>query len=283
MDEIIDFSEIGQFIDDPFRTYSAGMKLRLGFAVSVHTEPEILLIDEVLSVGDLAFQQKCVNRIRQLKQSGCSIIVISHDLEQIGDLCDRALWLQGGRCRAYGEPQELVERYQAAMHAETRQRAPSGAPVAYTAEGVALQHDVNRFGSLEATIEAVRVLDAAGHRTATLRTGEAATIEIDIRANSPVVGPHLSVAFGRDDETDCLDMNSGMDDVVFDEISGLQTASIRFSRLDLGKGKYRLSVGVHHRDWQYSFDYHWRAYSFDVVSDTAAPGVLVPPREWRIA
>jgi lipopolysaccharide transport system ATP-binding protein len=237
----------------------------------------------VLSVGDLAFQQKCVDRIRELKQSGCSIVVISHDLEQIGDLCDRALWLQGGRCRAYGEPQALVERYQVAMHAETRQRAPSETPIAYTAEGVTLQHDVNRFGSLEATIEAVRVLNAAGNRTATLRTGEAATIEIDIRARSPLIGPHLSVAFGRDGEADCLDMNSGMDDVVFDEISGLQTASVRFSRLDLGKGKYRLSVGLHERDWQYSFDYHWRAYSFDVVSDTTAPGVLVPPREWRIA
>ena len=110
-DSIIDFAELGDVVDSPLRTYSSGMQLRLAFAVAAHIMPEVLLIDEILAVGDAAFQQKCLNRIRQFKRAMCSIVVVSHDVGVIREICDSALLLSGGRVAAYGDPAEVAEKY----------------------------------------------------------------------------------------------------------------------------------------------------------------------------
>jgi len=103
-DSIVAFAELQQSIDSPLRTYSSGMQMRLAFAVAIHTEPEILLIDEVLAVGDLAFQRKCLQRIARFKAEGCTILLVSHDATLIQQLCDEVLWLRGGRLVAHGDP-----------------------------------------------------------------------------------------------------------------------------------------------------------------------------------
>ena len=117
-DSIVAFSELDEFIDFPLRTYSTGMQMRLAFAVATHTHPSILLIDEVLAVGDLAFQRKCLERIEQFKVEGCTIILVSHDTGLVSELCDEAVWLQGGRLIDYGCAKPVVDRYikQAASH-----------------------------------------------------------------------------------------------------------------------------------------------------------------------
>src|SRR5262249_5974741 len=137
-DDIVAFSGLEQSIDNPVRTYSAGMKLRLGFATAIHVDPEILLIDEVLSVGDLAFQQKCLNQIRSFKTQGCAIVLISHDLQQIETLCDRALWIRRGVEVSQGDPVAIVAGYRAEMDAETKRRTPATAKPHITASGVTL-------------------------------------------------------------------------------------------------------------------------------------------------
>lgn len=114
-DAIVAFAELEDFIDNPLRTYSSGMQMRLAFAVAVHTEPDILLIDEVLSVGDAAFQHKCLEAIRAYKTNGCAILLISHDMNQIRELCDEALWLKDGEIVERGAPDAICERYLAAM------------------------------------------------------------------------------------------------------------------------------------------------------------------------
>ncbi|MBA2411100.1 MAG: ABC transporter ATP-binding protein [Gammaproteobacteria bacterium] len=119
-DSIVAFAELEDFMDDPLRTYSSGMQLRLAFAVAVHIEPDILLIDEVLSVGDLAFQRKCVERISEFKQSGCTILLISHDIAQVEQLCDEVIWLQHGHLAAHGNPKAVVEQYKSAMAPESQ-------------------------------------------------------------------------------------------------------------------------------------------------------------------
>jgi lipopolysaccharide transport system ATP-binding protein len=108
---IVEFAELAEFIDSPLRTYSTGMQLRLGFAVAVHTEPDILLIDEVLMVGDLDFQHKCLERILAFRNQGCAILVTSHALELLSDLCDGLLWLEGGRMVGMGEVGETIDQY----------------------------------------------------------------------------------------------------------------------------------------------------------------------------
>jgi lipopolysaccharide transport system ATP-binding protein len=113
--EIVAFAELEDAINDPLRTYSTGMRMRLGFSIAAHTEPEILLVDEVLAVGDIAFQQKCLERIRQYQERGCTIVIVSHNTTQIQQFCDRVIWLQAGRIQAYDGPDQVVGEYEQAM------------------------------------------------------------------------------------------------------------------------------------------------------------------------
>jgi lipopolysaccharide transport system ATP-binding protein len=116
--DIVDFAELADFIDSPLRTYSSGMQLRLAFAIAVHTDPEVLIIDEVLAVGDLAFQQKCMDRIDRFKEAGCTIVVVSHDPGLVERFCDKALWLQEGLVAAYGPAAQVVAGYEESAQRE---------------------------------------------------------------------------------------------------------------------------------------------------------------------
>jgi len=117
LDSIVAFAELEQFIDNPIRTYSSGMQMRLGFAIAIHARPEILLIDEILSVGDHAFQRKCYDRIIEFKSAGCTIILVSHDTTLVREFCDEALWLSSGRLMVHGPPDVVVDKYIAAADA----------------------------------------------------------------------------------------------------------------------------------------------------------------------
>jgi lipopolysaccharide transport system ATP-binding protein len=110
-DSIVEFAELRPFIDNPLRTYSSGMQMRLGFAIAIHTRPELLLIDEVLSVGDHSFQQKCLEELAKFRRRGCTIIIVSHDAEQVSEFCDEAIWLSAGRVAGSGPAASVVERY----------------------------------------------------------------------------------------------------------------------------------------------------------------------------
>jgi lipopolysaccharide transport system ATP-binding protein len=113
LDEIVAFAEVGHAMENPLRTFSSGMQMRLAFSIAVHTEPSVLLIDEVMSVGDAAFQKKCLERIDAIKASGCSILLVSHDEGTIGEFCDKALWLEHGELVAQGRATEVVRQYAA--------------------------------------------------------------------------------------------------------------------------------------------------------------------------
>jgi lipopolysaccharide transport system ATP-binding protein len=115
MGEIVEFSGLAEFIDEPLFTYSSGMQMRLGFSVAIHADPAILLVDEALSVGDEAFQTRCLDKIDELRRSGVTIVLVSHDLHLIESTCDRAAWLDGGRLRAIGSPQAVVKEYRYAL------------------------------------------------------------------------------------------------------------------------------------------------------------------------
>ncbi|MGH7230986.1 MAG: ABC transporter ATP-binding protein [Nitrospiraceae bacterium] len=129
-DSIVAFSELEEFIDFPLRTYSTGMQMRLAFAVATHTHPRVLLIDEVLAVGDLAFQRKCLDRIAEFKAEGCTIVLVSHDTGLVSQLCDEALWLHAGRLIDYGPARDTVDRY--VEHAASQEDVANDVPVQST-------------------------------------------------------------------------------------------------------------------------------------------------------
>jgi lipopolysaccharide transport system ATP-binding protein len=280
LDRIIAFSELGEAIDTPVRTYSSGMKLRLGFSVAAHADPDVLLIDEVLSVGDLSFRQKCLERIHEIRDNGCAIVLITHELEQLELMCERAIWMSDGRCIASGAPNMLVGEYRVAMDVETRLRTPENAEARVLPNGVRLVMGENRFGSLDAEIVDVRLIGRDGQIIKALAPGAPLAVELDIRAHKPIADPRLSLSIGRGDIDDLMDLNSDRDAFQVGDLTGEARVRIDLKRLDLAPGEYKLSAGLFESDWRYSYDYHWQAHPLVVTGDAADRGGFAPPRKW---
>jgi lipopolysaccharide transport system ATP-binding protein len=206
--EIEAFAEIGDFINQPVKTYSSGMSVRLAFAVAIHVDPEILLVDEALAVGDVYFRQRCMRKVHELKSRGITILFVSHATGDVKALGDRALWLEKGAIRAIGKTDHVVHQYLAAMSAKDR---------AYQAHEIVLDRERmqpeeivtgipnidHRFGDGKAEIIGIAVVNADGARATTLEPGGTAIVRISVKANasldSPIVGfmfrNHLGVDF----------------------------------------------------------------------------------------
>lgn len=281
-DSIVAFAELEAFIDNPLRTYSTGMQMRLAFAIAAHIQPEILLIDEVLAVGDISFQRKCLERITQFKEEGCTIILVSHDASSIRQLCDEVLWLREGQLVAYGPAEVVVDQYVAEMTAETRRRTPVSQPVQYTAAGAELQINKNRFGSLEMEIVNVQLLDSLGLPVTELEAGQSLQVEIGYTAPQSVAAPIFSVTLSREDGFVCYDTSTAAAGLTLPDIQGRGQVTLHLDRLDLIGGQYFVDIGVYERDWAYAYDYHWHVYPLLIHSTGSDKGILRPPHRWEI-
>lgn len=280
LQEIVEFAELESFIDSPVRVYSSGMQMRLAFSVAVHTTPDILLIDEVLSVGDLAFQNKCIDRIKHIRAQGCAIMFVSHDLEHIKELCDEAIWLKEGRVQARGTPDIVVGEYTAEFKKQTKLRTPADWPEAQTPEGVKLQINGNRFGSMSAEIVAVEILDADGRPTRELTGGESVQIGIDYVVNEDCPGLHFSISLSQDDGRIGVDIATD-DSCLIPARSGDRGRMVlHIDRVDLRGGDYFVDVGVFEHEWAYAYDYQWHAYQFRILHANSGKGMVIPPYRW---
>ena len=272
-DQIVEFAELQGFTDHPVRTYSTGMMMRLAFSVAVHTDPQILLVDEFLSVGDLAFQAKCLNRIAEMKAQGCAIVLVSHDVGQVERLCDRALWLKHGTVMADGTPTVVVGQYTMEMQLQTQQRTPDRPPQ-LTQAGTELRVNENRFGSQEIELTNVQL------QPHTLGTGGALCVEIDYQMQQPIETAIFNVSISQEDGTLCLDVNTA-DLQVSIQLESRKTIRFWCDRLDLAAGKYFVNVGVFKHDWAYAYDYHWHVYPLYIQSPIVSTGILLPPCRWE--
>jgi ABC-type polysaccharide/polyol phosphate transport system ATPase subunit len=206
---IRDFSGLGSAFDEPVRGYSAGMVLRLAFAAAVHAEPEILLVDEVLAVGDAFFQQRCLRRIRSLQERGCTTVLVTHDPSAVISFCDRAMWLEHGRIACAGEPSKVVREYMGARYGETASLEES----LLTSEVPVAEGDVeiepargipnvdHRYGDQRAVIVGVVLRDAAGRSLAEPRAGEMVKVVVTCLCRealrAPIVGFTLRSRLGE--------------------------------------------------------------------------------------
>ena len=281
-DSIVEFSELRDFIDNPFRTYSTGMRMRLAFSVAVHTDPDILLIDEVLAVGDMAFQQKCLNRIKTFKQHGCAILLVSHDTSLVEDLCDQVIWLNEGKIQAKGPANMVVHQYVHEMQSETQRRTPSTWPSHTVPTGQKLQVNENRFGSLEMEIQNVQILNSEGNVVTKMDSGEALCVEFDYNIPQEIDSPIFGVTITQPDGLICYEVSTAA--VKFDphNLGGRGKVALHIRRLDLMGGTYLISVGAYKNDWSYAYDYHWQVYSIKIEPQSSGKGVLRPPHEWEI-
>jgi lipopolysaccharide transport system ATP-binding protein len=273
--DIVEFAELGNFIENPVRTYSSGMQMRLGFAVAVHTDPEILLVDEFLSVGDLAFQSKCLQRITEFKERGCAIILISHKATQIQEFCDEAMWLHAGRLIALGDPKEITKFYITKMRQDTDQRISSLTSKARKLGGE-LRINENRMGSLEVEITDVKFLPAKE-----INRGDSVTIEIHYESVNPIISPIFRVNISTEDGLTLFQTDWETRDQLR-MLQGKGTVKLELARVDLGKGKYFVNVGVYEENWAYTYDYQWNLYSLIVNDTESEKNLFHPPHHWQL-
>jgi lipopolysaccharide transport system ATP-binding protein len=280
-DSIVRFAELENFIDNPLRTYSTGMRMRLGFATAAHTDADVLLIDEVLTVGDLAFQQKCLERIERYKSDGCAVVFVTHSLDEVLEHCERTLWLRGGEVAALGSSDVVIDQYRSEMSDETRRRTPPAIERSDPAKDALILNE-NRFGSLEMEIERVRILDSAGSETEEVHGGSAVSVEISYHAPEPIASPIFSVSISNQNDVHCCDISTESSGLLLPILHGRGRMVLHLERIDLGAGIHFINVGVHERSWAYAYDFHWHVYRLRLLSERREPAVMSPPRHWEL-
>jgi lipopolysaccharide transport system ATP-binding protein len=258
-DDIVDFSGISEFIDTPVKRYSSGMNARLGFSIAAHLDPDVLLIDEVLSVGDAAFQDQCVERMRQLLGRGIPMVFISHNLPAVLELCTRAIVVNHGTVRFDGNPAEAVAAYRAAP-AVRRDPATASGPI---------------------RIAGAELLDRDGRHVGVFRTGEPMTVRIHYSATETVKSPQFAVDIHRGDGLYCAGINTRMDGRDFGTLEGEGHVDLAIPHMNLLPGCYVISVGILHGAVMTPIDVHMRAYPFSVASENREFGLFHLDHQWK--
>jgi lipopolysaccharide transport system ATP-binding protein len=276
-DDIVGFAGLDAFIDNPVKTYSSGMYMRLGFAIAVTVDPDILLIDEVLAVGDEAFQHKCVGKIQEFKAHGKTLLLVTHDLGSVERLCDEAVWLHGSRLMAHGGTREVIDRY--LDHVASEEALALGAEHREAEADAATGRQ--RWGTREVEIIRVRLLDATGAERYLYDTGEPCTVHLGFRVPRPVDDPVFGIGIFRKDGVCCYGTNTAIDSHPLGKLAGEGEIGLAIERLDLVEGEYLLDVAVHARDG-HPYDYHSRLYAFAVRSRLKETGVARLAHTWRL-
>jgi ABC-type polysaccharide/polyol phosphate transport system ATPase subunit len=276
-DKIVEFSGIAPFIDQPVKTYSSGMYVRLGFAVAVHVDPDILLIDEVLSVGDEEFSAKCVAKIQEMKYRGVTLVFVTHQLGQVRDLCDRALWLDHGEMAAVGDPVRVVDQYlqQVAGTASAPESSDEKPP-----EPKAAGDEEERWGSGEVVLKRVALTDARGRELVALGAGASVVIELDVDVRVPQDDFVFGIGIYHADGACVYGTNTDLEGLVAERLESSARVRFMMPSLDLVAGTYRVDAAVHTRNGR-AFDYRRGVLRFVVGSRVHDIGVYRPKHNWK--
>jgi lipopolysaccharide transport system ATP-binding protein len=274
-ESIVDFAELWDFIDAPLRTYSSGMWARLGFAVATDSQPEILIVDEILSVGDESFQRKSYERIESFRQHGATILLVSHSMPVVENTCQRAAWLEHGKLMAIGSAKEVVDRYLRRVREDESQHL-SERPA--TVES-------NRWGTRRVEIVSVRITNAQGAEQGVFNTDEALLLHIDYLAHEPVQSPVFGMAIYRQDGAHVTGPNTGFAKLDLGAVAGPGTVTYKIPHLPLLDGLYHISVATHNQADTEIFDYHDRMYPFRVMNPSETIhgkyGLVTVYGEWQ--
>lgn len=248
-DEIVDFAELENFIDTPIKHYSSGMHVRLGFSIAVSVNPEILLIDEVFSVGDVSFQQKSLNVMKDFRKRGVTIILVSHSLQIIQEFCDRALLIRDGQVCYGGKPQTVVYKYlkYLADKEESISRNPNKSP-----------------GKIVEIIK-IEILDKNGKINRAFKTGETLIIRIKFKAIKDVNKPVFGIAIYKDNDIHISGPNTKTSQFVIEKINGTCYLDYQIDKIPLLAGRYYISVGIFNSTISSAFDFAERISYFQIL------------------
>ena len=274
-DEIVRFAELEEFLDAPVKTYSSGMAVRLGFSIAAHCDPDVLLVDEVLAVGDEAFSRRSLEKFAEFERAGKTLLFVSHDLGLIAERCHRAIWLDRGRVAADGPAGETVTLYRESVAEQEAERRGQPAPAAPAGQAT-------RVGSGAATVEAVQLLDSAGRPAARLLSGEPARLVMEVGAPGHLTDFVFGFAISTVAGATVFGSNTTIDGFVPDELAAAGTVILDISSLDLAPGVYSVDAAIHARDGS-PYDYRRDVLRFEVAAGRAAAGVWSPDRRWSFS
>jgi len=272
LEAIVAFAEMEQFIDVPVKHYSSGMYMRLGFATAVYVDVDVLLVDEVLAVGDQAFQSKCYQRINELRRVGTTILFVSHDAATVRRMCDRAVFLDKGQVRSIGAADDVIADY---MDFVWQERSLQDVQ--------AQERTEQRWGSGEAVIEDVVFLARDGSEQRVFRTGEPFVARICYQARQPVERPTFGVAIYRDDDTHVNGPNSVIDDYHIPAIEGHGQMDYSIEALPLLPGHYEFTAAIYDYSSTHPYDHRHRAFTFEVQPGPMGTreGIVHIPSTWE--
>ncbi len=262
--QIVEFAGLSEFVDMPVKHYSSGMYVRLGFAVAVEVDPDILLVDEVLAVGDEEFRKKCIGRMADFQKSGKTIIVVSHDLETVKKMCHKVVLLGEGKIVDLGDPEKIVEEYKRL--------------------GLQQQDTVARreWGTREAVISDVRFTDEAGSETSRFKSGDPIVIGIAYRCNRRIDDPIFGFSVSDYQGKLCHGSNTIIEDVPIDHIEGEGLVRLTLDSSSLMRGKFYFSFSLHSRDHQTNYHRLDNMHSVWITSDTKREGFIRLVSAWRV-
>ena len=304
--DIIDFSELWDFIDNPVRTYSSGMYMRLAFSVAINVDADILLIDEILAVGDLNFQTKCINKLMEIKASGTTIVLVSHSTDQIESICDRSIWIHEGVVRAQGETQvvnreyvnymrslrnQALEEEQARKNEESAGTAGEGTEA--SSESVSENESVNAPGEEtgeeqqpepeaqdKIIVKSAVITNASGESQSLFTLGESVTLEIELYAEELVKDYLIELNLVRADVLFCYGVSTSCDRIACEEWQGDRKLKITFPQMNLLKGLYHFDLHIANSDGS-TIVFKGGIAQFEIEMDTPERGLVFLPHEWK--
>jgi lipopolysaccharide transport system ATP-binding protein len=281
--EIIAFAELEEFIDQPVRTYSSGMYLRLAFATITHFDPDFLIIDELLAVGDSRFHQKCLDRLKFFRKAGKSLLIVSHDLDQIRASCDEVLVLEEGRIVARGDPESAIRSYYDVMRQRTEKRQ---AQIGVAHQPIAPVQQGTRYGTQEATITAVRLFDGEERMTDHIYAGSPLTVELEyLRANTV---PDMACLVGifNENDTKCFETFIPSVHTASGKLSERGSIRCHLPEVPLVPARYYVAVGLFPTDWSFVYDHHGQMHTLHIMNESGiladVSGVLMVRPDWAV-
>ncbi len=295
IDKIIRFSELEEFIDNPVRTYSSGMYMRLAFAVAINVDADILLIDEILAVGDASFQTKCFNKLREIKSKGTTIVIVSHSLGQVEQICDRSIWINDGKILMEDTPRN-VHPYYLEFMGKKNLNSDSGKNDDKIAESLGgndndeysgveaesvIETEKDRWGNMIVRIEKIDMMNHLNKKSNSYKTGDKLDIIIEYKSRKIVQDMVVGIGIFRSDGINCYGTNTHIDRLTPITSNKEGKVVVSIDELNLLPGEYSLDVALHTSDG-FDYDYFKNAEKFIVYSDIQDSGVVRLNHRWTI-
>lgn len=278
IDEIINFSELEGFIDNPVRTYSSGMYMRLAFSVAINVDAEILLIDEILAVGDASFQAKCFNKLQKIKNQGTTIVIVSHDLASIERLCDKAIWINQSINRKEGRPHEIIGEYLDYVMNKNNYKAEVKSDYVEKKESI---NNENRWGNKDIQIKSINIVNKEGKSIKNVHTGERITIRIAFQKSKEINTFEVGIGICNMNGIIAYGTNTAIDRINISHQKRDGVIEYEIPKFNVLQGEYYLDVAIHTIEG-IPFDYYCKALEFTVYSEITDVGLIRLEHVWKV-